>query len=68
MAFNWPFSNYGFYGFLGISVNPIFHFCQFFIRSSSGKYFAVDANRELWTNTGSESILPANALTKNFQD
>ena len=45
MAFNWPFSNYGFYGLLGISITPFFIFTNF----SSAQPVA---NNLLWTQTG----------------
>ena len=45
MAFNWPFSNYGFCGLLGISVTPFFIFTNF---SSAHPV----ANNLLWMITG----------------
>jgi len=45
MAFNWPFSNYGFCGLLGISDTPFFIFANF----SSAHPVAYDL---LWMLTG----------------
>ena len=56
MAFNWPFSNYGFCGLLGISVTPFFIFTNF---SSAHPV----ANNLLWTLTGPRASL-ASARTR----